>query len=150
VHEELPLLERASEGQEIVADYASLALTLRRHPLALLRKRLARQRLSSAEQLRLLPNGRRARTSGIVTARQRPATAKGTMFVTIEDETGSTNLIVWRHVIETQRPALLGATLLTVHGVWQREGDVMHLVAQRLIDDSHLLGELVVDSRDFR
>ncbi len=150
VYEELPLIEPAAEGQEIVADYASLGLTLRRHPLALLRPELTRLRLSCARALQQLPNGRPARASGIVTARQRPGTAKGTMFVTIEDETGSTNIIVWKHVIEKQRKVLLSATLLSVYGIWQREGEVMHLVAHRLADHSYLLGELVVPSRDFR
>jgi error-prone DNA polymerase len=142
-------LPEAPEGQEIAADYASLGLTLRRHPLALLRPKLSSMRLSTAKELLEYPNGRLARTSGIVTVRQRPATAKGTIFVTIEDETGCTNIIVWKDVIERQRKELLSAMLLTVYGVWQREGEVRHLVARRLVDHSKLLGQLNVDSRDF-
>jgi error-prone DNA polymerase len=142
-------LPEAPEGQEIAADYASLGLTLRRHPLALLRPKLSGMRLSTARELLEYPNGRLARTTGIVTVRQRPATAKGTIFVTIEDETGCTNIIVWKDVIERQRKELLSAMLLTVYGVWQREGEVRHLVARRLVDHSRLLGQLNVDSRDF-
>jgi error-prone DNA polymerase len=148
--DELPIeLESAPEGQEIVADYASLGLTLRRHPLALLRPKLSSMRLSTAKELLDYPNGRLARTTGIVTVRQRPATAKGTIFVTIEDETGCTNIIVWKDVIDRQRRELLSAMLLTVYGVWQREGEVRHLVAKRLVDHSRLLGNLNLDSRDF-
>jgi error-prone DNA polymerase len=142
-------IEKAPEGQEIAADYASLGLTLRRHPLALLRPRLARMKLSTAEELRHYPDGRIARTSGIVTVRQRPSTAKGVIFVTIEDETGCTNIIVWNDVSTRQRRELLSSMLLTVYGVWQREGEVRHLVARKLVDHSHLLGQLQVDSRDF-
>ena len=147
--ETLPDLPLAPEGREIVADYASTGLTLRRHPLALLRPRLVKMRLSSAAELRDMPNGRLVRTTGIVTVRQRPGTAKGTIFVTLEDETGTINVIVWKHVIETQRRPLLAARLLTVHGVWQREGAVTHLIAGKLFDHSHLLGRLATASRDF-
>ena len=149
VIEELPFLSQAPEGQEIVADYDSLGFTLRRHPLALLRPRLAKMRLSTAAELKNLPNGRLARTAGIVTVRQRPGTAKGTVFVTVEDETGCTNIIVWPKVVEKQRRALIASMLLTIYGVWQREGQVMHLVAHHLLDHSYLLGELFVDSRNF-
>jgi error-prone DNA polymerase len=149
IHEDKIVLEEAPEGQEITADYASLGLTLRRHPLALLRHKFAAMKLSTARELQDYPNGRLARTTGIVTVRQRPSTAKGTIFVTIEDETGSTNIIVWKDVIERQRRELLGAMLLTVYGVWQREGEVRHLVARRLVDHSSLLGQLNIDSRDF-
>ena len=106
-------------------------------------------RLSSAAELKSFPNGRLARTTGIVTVRQRPGTAKGIVFVTIEDETGTTNIIVWNDVSRRQRRELLGSMLLTVYGVWQREGEVTHLVAKRLVDHSSLLGQLVVESRDF-
>jgi error-prone DNA polymerase len=149
IREILPDIAPAPEGQAIVADYASMGLTLRRHPLSLLRPRLAAMRLSTAAELRTMPNGRLARTTGIVTVRQRPGTAKGVVFVTIEDETGTTNIIVWKDVSVKQRRELLGSMLLTVYGVWQREGEVTHLVAKRLVDHSSLLGELNVASRDF-
>jgi len=96
-----------------------------------------------------LKTGRIVRACGIVTVRQRPGTANGTIFVSIEDETGAINVIVWPGLVEKQRKVLLGASLLGVHGVWQNEGDVRHLVAQRLEDHSALLGRLAAASRDF-
>jgi len=151
---ELPAaLAPPSEGESIVADYASLGLTLGRHPLALLRPLLARQRFSTAEALRELPHGRSARAAGLVTCRQRPDTASGVMFVTLEDETGSTNVVVWRDLAERQRRELLGARLLGVQGMIERDGEVVHLVARRLSDHSSLLadalGPLAPRSRDF-
>ncbi|MBU6491205.1 MAG: error-prone DNA polymerase [Burkholderiales bacterium] len=146
-------LPRLREGEEILADYASTGLTLRRHPLALLRPRLSAMRLKSAQELRDLPNGRRARACGIVTMRQRPGTAKGTVFVSLEDETGVVNVIVWPDLVERQRKELLGTRLMAVHGVWQCTGEgehmVRHLVARRLIDLSPLLGRLATPSRNF-
>ncbi len=144
---EAPLaLPQASEGREIVDDYASLGLTLNRHPLALLRERLAQMRFKTAAELGDIRNGRFVRACGIVTVRQRPGTANGTIFVSIEDETGSINVIVWPALVEKQRKMLLDALLL---GLWQKEGDVRHLVAQRLEDHSGLLGRLATPSRDF-
>jgi error-prone DNA polymerase len=144
-----PPLRAPTEGEDLVADYASLGLTLGRHPLALLRDRLARMRLATAEEIRRLPHGRPARACGIVTGRQRPDTASGVVFVTLEDETGYVNVVVWRDLGERQRRELLGASLMTVHGVVEREGEVVHLVARRLVDASALLGRLVTRSRDF-
>jgi error-prone DNA polymerase len=138
------------EGEDIVADYASLGLTLRRHPLALLRSRLTRLKLLTAERLRALPHGRVARAAGLVTCRQRPDTASGVIFVTLEDETGCVNVIVWRNLVERQRRELLGAHLLGVEGVVERDGEVVHLVARRLFDHDFLLGRLAVSSRNFR
>ena len=149
VHEAAPALRAPAEGEEIVADYASLGLTLGRHPLALLRPHLARLRSQTARELLALPHGRAARMSGIVTGRQRPGTASGTVFVTLEDETGWVNVIVWPALVEAQRKALLGARLMTVHGRLEREGTVTHLIAQRLLDHSALLGRLATASRDF-
>ena len=154
---EAPLaLPAAPEGEEILFDYASLGLTLRRHPMALLRPRLARMKFQSAEQLNQLPHGQRAAACGIVTVRQQPQTAKGTIFVTLEDETGPVNVIVWKNVREAWREALLHSRLLAVHGVWQRDeesgGEVRHLVARRLHDLTPLLGrlgQLSSRSRDF-
>ena len=141
------------EGREIVADYRGLGIPMGRHPLALLRPRLARLRVSTAETLRAFPDGRPARASGLVTHRQRPETANGTIFVTLEDETGAVNVIVWSRVFERQRREVLGARLMTVYGTWQCDtgtgGEVSHLVAQRIVDHSVLLGELAVRSRDF-
>ena len=144
-----PRLRPPTEGEDLVADYASLGLTLGRHPLALLRARLERMRLATAEEIRRLPHGRLARACGIVTGRQRPDTASGVVFVTLEDETGYVNVVVWRDLGERQRRELLGARLMAVHGVVEREGEVVHLVARRLVDESALLGRLVTRSRDF-
>ena len=143
-------LPAPAEVEETVADYHALGLTLKRHPLALLRPQLEAFQVQTAAVLRGYPDGRLARASGLVTHRQRPQTAKGTVFVTLEDETGAINIIVWPRVFETQRQALLGARLLTVYGQWQRQGDVMHLLAVKMIDHTPLLGGLVARSRDFR
>ena len=155
VHEDAATgLAAPSEAEDMVADYRALGLTLARHPLALLRERLAEFRVQPAAVLHGFPDGRLARASGLVTHRQRPETAKGTVFVTLEDETGAVNVIVWPRVAEAQRRALVGTTLLTVYGTWQREGvgerAVMHLVAAKLIDHSALLQGLLARSRDFR
>ncbi len=149
IRERPALLAAPSEGEDLVADYASLGLTLGRHPLALLRPELKRQRMLSAADLRALPHGRLARVTGLVTGRQRPATASGVTFVTLEDETGAINVIVWRSLGERQRRELLGANLLSVYGAVERNGDVIHVVAARLRDQTLLLGELVTRSRDF-
>jgi error-prone DNA polymerase len=155
IHEAALQLPVAPEGEEIVGDYASLGFTLRRHPLALLRPRLARMRLSSAEQLREVPSGRTVRACGIVMGRQRPGTAKDTIFVTLEDETGNVNVIVWSHVVEAWREPLLKSHLLAVQGTWQRDvdsgGEVRHLVATGFKDLTPLLGRLAKSnkSRDF-
>lgn len=173
---EAPLaLPAAPEGEEILFDYAATGLTLRRHPLALLRPRLQRWRLQTALQLNAAPHGRRVRACGIVTVRQRPGTAKGTMFVTLEDETGPVNVIVWPSMVDRWRNALLRSQLLAVEGTWQcsvpeEEFDsaaagpsaghspaaapmvVRHLVAQRFKDLTPLLGRMagaLQGSRDF-
>lgn len=145
----LAMLPVPGEGDNVVADYASSGLSLRRHPLALLRERLARRGIKSAEEILGVRDGAIARTAGLVVCRQRPGTASGVTFVTLEDETGQTNLIVWAKVAEVQRKALLQSTLLAVSGVVQHEAGVTHLVAGRLIDLSSWLQGLVARSRDF-
>ena len=151
IHERALQLPAAPEGEEIVGDYASLGLTLRRHPLALLRPRLARMQLLSAQQLRPLPNGQTVRACGMVMGRQRPQTANGTIFVTLEDETGNVNVIVWNHVVEAWREPLLKSHLLAVQGTWQRDvdsgGEVRHIVATGFKDLTPLLGRLARSSR---
>jgi len=147
--ETLPALPAPSEGQDIIADYASLGLTLGRHPLSLLRERLRRLRLGDSKSIQALPHGAAARTAGLVTCRQRPDTASGVIFVTLEDEHGNVNVVVWSSLVERQRRELLGARLLGVHGTIERDGDVVHLVAKRLVDHSELLGPLETESRDF-
>jgi error-prone DNA polymerase len=142
-------LEDLSEGQHITADYRHVGLTLGRHPLALLRSRLAALRFSTSETLRGFPDRKLARSCGIVTVRQQPQTAKGVIFVTLEDETGNVNVIVWPDLAEKQGRELTGARLLGVYGKWQSQNNVQHLVAMRLVDLSHLLGELEAHSRNF-
>ena len=141
-------------AEDMLADYRSTGLSLNTHPLALLRDQLAAYKVQPAAALRAFRNGQLARASGLVTHRQRPETAKGVVFVTLEDETGSVNIIVWPDVAEAQRKPLLGSTLLTVYGVWQREGEgtraVMHLIARKLVDHTPLLQGRVTRSRDFR
>jgi error-prone DNA polymerase len=149
VDEGIPLLRAPREGQDIVADYGSVGLTLRRHPLALLRDKLQRRGVVPTRELWDQPNGKLVRTAGLVITRQRPGSAGGVTFVTMEDETGYVNLIVWNRVAVEQREALLESRLLEVHGKLQREGDVQHVIAQRLTNLSSLLGDLVVASRNF-
>ncbi len=144
-----PMLPAPTEGQDIVADYRRLGLTLRRHPLALLRSQLNDRRLVTADEIRNAPHGRLVRTAGIVIGRQRPDTASGVIFVTLEDETGATNVIVWRDLSDRQRRELLGSRLLGVYGKVEREGSVVHVLARRLVDMTPLLGTLPTRSRDF-
>lgn len=138
-----------SEGANIVADYAQLGLSLRRHPLAVLRPRLQALRLSSSQDLQRARHGQWLRAVGLVSCRQRPATSSGVTFLTLEDEDGSINVVVWRDLAERQRHALLGARLLAVYGKVERQGQVLHLIAGQLIDHSRLLGNLLVRGRDF-
>ena len=147
-HEQPDLFE-AAEGEAIALDYAATGLTLRRHPLALLRSRLNQRGWKSADQLASLKDGSTTWACGIVTMRQQPETAKGVIFVTLEDETGSVNIIVWRHVRERQRTALLRSRLLAVAGQWQAKDGSTHLIARRLVDMTPWLGSLATSSRDF-
>ena len=119
--------------------------------MALLRPLLS-ERMLSAEQLTAVPNGRVVRYCGIVTLRQQPETANGTVFVSLEDETGVVQVICWRSLRDAQRQTLLKSRLLAVHGTWQREGEVTSLIATWLADWTALLGRLAgeMESRDFR
>jgi error-prone DNA polymerase len=152
VDEDLLELDEAPEGEEIVFDYASTGLTLRRHPLALLRERLTLRGLMTAQDLQGIEDGEHVSHCGIVTLRQQPETAKGTIFLSLEDETGVVQVIVWKSLRDVQRQELLGARLMVVHGRWQREGAVKNLIAARLEDLTPLLGRLgaATVSRDFR
>ena len=142
-------LPAPTQGEDVLSDYRAVGLSLRAHPLALLRKHLQRQRVMDSRQLRDQPHGRGVHAAGIVTQRQRPATAGGTIFVTLEDEHGSVNVVVWQDVALRSRKALLGARLLAVRGRWEQVDGVRHLIARELRDLSHLLGELQTSSRDF-
>jgi error-prone DNA polymerase len=145
-----PMIELAppEESEEIAADYASLGLTLRRHPLALLRRKLRQLRILTSSELRAIPNGRKVHTAGIVTCRQRPGSARA-IFVTLEDETGYTNVVVWDRLAEAQRRELLESAFMGVQGTLERKGDVTHIIADRLVNMSAMLGPLMTQSRDF-
>jgi error-prone DNA polymerase len=145
----LPLLRRPTEGEDIAADYRHLGVSLGRHPLALLRDRLSARRISTARAIAALGHGTRVRAAGLVITRQRPSSASGVTFVTLEDETGYLNLVVWDKLAQQARQALLGAALLGVSGTVQKEGEVLHVIAERLVDHTDLLGRLVTRSRDF-
>jgi error-prone DNA polymerase len=136
-------------AESLRADYENLGTTLRPHPLALLRSRSRFRKLPRAEDLRSLRNGRFLRLAGIVTGRQRPGTASGVLFLTLEDETGFINVIVWPRVLERFRAVVLGASLLYVKGVLQREGEVIHVVAGAFFDESAQLADLPLKARDF-
>ena len=146
-------LPAAREGEAIIADYRRLRLTLGRHPLALLRARLQAKRYVAAADMEARGDRALVRVAGLVTCRQRPGTASGVVFVTLEDETGNANIVVFNDLAERQRRELLGARLLGVAGQLQVQGSgehvVVHLVAKRLFDHSALLGELSIGSRDF-
>jgi len=149
-YEPTPLLRKPTEGQNIVADYKSLGMTLERHPLHLLRHRLDRYQYRQASCLPELNNGSNVNVAGLVITKQRPGTASGVTFVTLEDETGHINLIVWKQVAENFRSTLLNARLMGIVGELQIEGEVTHVIARQLIDHTDMLGNLLVTSRDFR
>ena len=145
-----PLLRRPSEAEDVVEDYRSLGLTLRRHPMALLRPGFEARQCVVASRLGEQTSGNLIRVAGLVITKQRPGTASGVTFVTLEDETGSINVIVWKRIADEQRRELLNARLMGVLGELQVEGKVIHVIARRLYDFSDRLGELTVRSRDFR
>ena len=149
IQETSAMLHSPTSAQDTVADYASTGLTLRRHPIDLLRNILERKGISTAEEIRRLPSGHSVIAAGLVTGRQRPGTASGVVFVTLEDETGWVNVIVWKDLSDRQRKELLASRLLCVQGNIEREGEVVHLLAKKLVDYSYMLGRLTARSRDF-
>ncbi|MGV3470105.1 error-prone DNA polymerase [Limnobacter sp.] len=148
---ETPLeLPKATELEDMLADYRATGASLVHHPISFLRKQLTPYKIRQVKELQTYPNGRLARACGIVTHRQRPATAHGTVFLNLEDETGNVNVIVWNRLAEEQRQVLRNAQIMGVFGIWQREGEVCNLVARRLVDYTHLLSQLQTPSRDFK
>lgn len=139
-----------TEAQDILADYRHLGLTTGRHPLALLRPWLRDQRISGSEELRTLPDGAPVRVAGLITHLQRPGTAAGVTFMSLEDEGGIINVILWAQVFEREHEAATHSSLLVVSGRLQHHDSVMHVIARRLHDRSHWLGRLPRRSRDFR
>ncbi|WP_177434566.1 error-prone DNA polymerase [Pseudomonas sp. Sample_16] len=143
------VLPKPTVGEDLRADYNSLGTTLGPHPLALLRAELKARRCRSSKELLEVDHGRPVSVAGLVTGRQRPGTASGVTFVTLEDEFGNVNVVVWRDLADRQRKVLVGSQLLKVDGRWEREGEVRHLIAGRLSDLSPLLDGISVRSRDF-
>jgi error-prone DNA polymerase len=138
------------EKADLQEDYRNTGLSLGRHPLALLREQGLLSRCLRADQLSACRHGQLVHVAGLVTNRQRPGTASGVTFVTLEDESGQINLVVWQATAKAQRRALLAAHILKVSGVLEREGEVIHIVAGRLQDISYAWDDLNVRSRDFR
>jgi error-prone DNA polymerase len=139
----------ASESDDLRADYASTGLTLGRHPVALIRSILRQRRVSTAQQLLQLKHGTHTRACGLITMRQRPMTANGTIFLTLEDETGHVNVVVWQRLWERQRSIILNASLIAVDGVLESDGEVYHLIARQVHDFDNLVQGLKTRSRDF-
>jgi error-prone DNA polymerase len=142
-------LPEPTEGQNVLADYASQGLTLQRHPLALLREQGHLRFCQTSEQLNNIKTGVPVQVAGLVTGRQRPGTASGVTFVTLEDEAGNVNVVVWLATARKQRKPLLAARLLHVKGVLERQGDIVHVMAGKLSDLSHLIDSLPVHARNF-
>lgn len=147
--EAAPLLRAPTEGQSILADFRATGLSLRRHPLALLRDRLLRRGFLPGKDVLASENGADVRFAGIVTLRQTPSTAKQTTFMTIEDETAIVQVIVWNSVAQQFRAAFLSGSLLEVQGTFQSQSGVKHVIATALFDHTSWLGVLRVPSRDF-
>jgi error-prone DNA polymerase len=139
----------ASETDNLRADYAATGLTLGRHPVALIRNTLRQRRVKTAQQLLQLKHGSHTRACGLITMRQRPMTANGTIFLTLEDETGHVNVVVWQRLWERQRSVILNASLIAVDGVMESDGEVYHLIARQLHDFDGLMKGLKTRSRDF-
>jgi error-prone DNA polymerase len=135
-------------GREVVEDYRSVGLTLRRHPVAFLRSELRARNMVTAADLQRFKDGKRVSMAGIVLVRQRPGSASGVTFITVEDETGHANLVVWKTLFEQQRRLILTAGMMGVRGKLQREGEVMHIIAHELLDLTDLLRS-VGDREDF-
>ncbi len=148
--EDAVVLPVPSAGDDLLADYARTGLTLGAHPLQLLRRQLQARRYRRTRDLAGLPHGTPVRVAGLVTGRQRPQTATGVTFVTLEDEDGMVNVVVWRDLGERQRRVLVESQLMGVEGRLETQDGVTHLIARRLHDESSLAPELHAPSRDFR
>ena len=149
-NEGTPMISKATPIDDAHADFASIGLTLGPHPLALIRSTLSELGLSTREEFYRQSHGKIAKVAGLVIARQRPASANNVTFVTLEDETGSINLVVWKNIAEQYASILLGASVISASGKIQRKGDVLHLLTDQLIDLSYLIDNLTIQSRDFR
>jgi error-prone DNA polymerase len=141
-------LRRMPLSEHVVNDYQTVRLSLKAHPMHFLRAPYGAQGFVTAEQLKAVRDGKRLSIAGVVLIRQRPGTSKGVVFITIEDETGVANLVIWPDLFERQRKVVMGARLMAVHGIVQRDedGGVIHVVARRLEDHTHMLQHLSDDS----
>jgi error-prone DNA polymerase len=142
IDEPIVELRPMTAGSEVVEDYSHVGLTLRHHPVAFLREDLRRQRIITCRETVESRDGRWAQTAGIVLVRQMPGSAKGVIFITLEDESGIANLVIWPAIFEKQRRVILSAGMMAAYGRIQRVGDVVHLVAQRLTDLSSELASV--------
>jgi error-prone DNA polymerase len=135
-------------AEHVISDYQTVRLSLKAHPMHFLRAHYSAQKFVTAEQLKTIRDGKRLSIAGVVLIRQRPGTSKGVVFITIEDETGVANLVVWPDVFERQRRIVMGARLMAVHGMVQKDpgSEVIHVVAGRLEDHTGLLSHLSDDS----
>jgi error-prone DNA polymerase len=135
-------------SEHVVNDYQTIRLSLKAHPMGFLREHYAGRKFVTADQLKSIKDGKKLSIAGLVLIRQRPGSAKGVVFITIEDETGIANLVVWPDVFEKQRKIVMGARLMAVHGIIQRDEDdgVIHVIARRLEDHSHMLHRLSDDA----
>jgi error-prone DNA polymerase len=149
-HEPEVALRQMTEGHNVVEDYSHIGLTLRDHPISFLRRDLQHRNIITCQEAMTARDGRWACTAGLVLVRQKPGSAKGVMFITIEDETGPANIVVWPKLFEKRRRVVLGATMMAIHGKIQREGEVVHLVAQQLFDLSGDLSGLADRDLDFK
>lgn len=149
-HEPEVVLRQMTDGHNVIEDYSHIGLTLRQHPIAFLRKDLSARNIITCADAMNSRDGRWVYTAGLVLVRQKPGSAKGVMFITIEDETGSANLVVWPTLFEKRRRIVLGSSMMAINGRIQREGEVVHLVAQQLFDLSGDLVGLADRDEEFR
>lgn len=143
-------LRQMTTGHNVVEDYGHVSLTLRDHPVSFLRPELTQRRIVTCADAMAARDGRWVMAAGLVLVRQRPGSAKGVMFITMEDETGIANVVVWPKLFERSRRIVLGASMMAINGRIQREGDVVHLVAQQLFDLSQDLSSLAERDTEFR
>jgi error-prone DNA polymerase len=144
-----PTLSAPSDIEDMIADYQHTGLSLQHHPMALIRHKDPIKKCLRAVDIMQTESGRLVTVAGVVTNRQRPSTAGGVLFITLEDETGFLNLVLWQSTVEAQRKAIMGSKILKVKGILERKDEVTHIIAGKLIDCSHLLNELQTQSRDF-
>ena len=145
-----PKLPPLTEQEEVFADYQAAGLSLRKHPLAFYREQLSQSGVTPARLLQDFSNNRVVKVAGIVLMRQRPSTAKGITFVTLEDETGVANLVIHKPVWKRFDALARQATMLIAHGKLERQNEVIHIVVQRLEELADQVGTLTHHSRDFR